>query len=693
MRKPIMAPGLFLLVALLALLLTPNLAHAARSWKFGNAIYYTAGAVCRDGAELIAGDTAPVPLGIRHYTSGATVDYETIIEDYGPMLVPSRIYTMTYHVDPIEADINNNGTIDKTFYVYMDETVFWGPLLDVGQKVIVYEIQGIDVLEAEVEDCLLRDELSVYLKASETLEPADFAIDPFIMLPEHLVYRVTTLPAQGVLRLNGVPLGVGGRFTPADVAAGRLAYTHTGDGVLADSFGYSVRGIMRISTGLGRAQANGGSFNAAINSDGRHIIFESDASNLVANDTGNVRDVFLFNRRAATTNRLSVSAGGVQGNNNSTNAALSALGSTPSYAFESLANNLVASDTNGVADIFGFSGTGNLRRVSIRGSTVAPAQANGASSNPAVSADGDYLAFQSVATDIAANIPSLGGLDTNGVSDVFYYDYRFTPSTLVYRASLNSAEVEGNGSSTAPSISTNGQYIAYASIANNLVASDTNNLRDIFVRDRFAGTTARVSITTAGGQATSTVCFFIIGCSGSFAPDITPDGRFVAYYSYANNLVGAGNDTNELADIYLRDRTLNTTSRISLGVGGAEPDGNSINPAISADGRFIVFQSTASNLVAGDTNGVSDIFLHDRQSGTTTRLSTAADGSQANGASFNPAISYDGSFVTFESTADNLVAGDTNNVSDIFLVYTGYTSSTPVKIIPTYRRFAPALSR
>jgi Tol biopolymer transport system component len=704
-------PALLVLTLLLALVATPRDALAARSWKFGDTRYFSAGDVCRDGAVLLAGwdkagsslppaapgDTQTIPLGIRAYTSDAPVDTSTPVEDYGALLVPSKTYTMTYHVEPIVADITLNGTFIITFNVYLIEEVFWGPLLDVGDKVVVHE--GGIPLEAEVEDCMLGGDFSVYLGSDEVVGPERIPFDPYLMAPERTLFTITTPPAYGTLLLNGVAIGAGSTFTAADVAAGLLVYDHTGSDITPDSFGYSMRGIQRVSVATDGTQGNGASSDPEISSDGRHIIFESTSTNLIATDTNGVSDIFVYNRRFGEQERVSVRTiyNGenipptiIQANGASNNPTISALGTFPSIAFDSVASNLVDNDTNGVRDVFARTGFGSITRASIRYLVADPAQPNGASSNPSLAPDGRYVAFESSATDIVAS-------DANGVSDVFYRDFAFFPPALIDRASQTSAESASNDSSSDASISNDGDYVAFTSLATNLIAptNDTNGIRDIFVRNDIAGTTVRVSVATNGAQATSTSI-------GSYEPEITPDGRFVVFYSYANNLVAG--DTNNLADVFLRDRDTDedgifdevgavSTTRVSVGPGGVQANGESSYPSISADGRYIAYQSTASNLVVGDTNGVSDIFVYDRQTNTTTRVSVALDGTQANGASSNPDISYDGSYVAFESTATNLVPNDTNGVSDVFVVYTGYSTTRPVKILPLLERYVPLLSR
>jgi hypothetical protein len=146
---------------------------------------------------------------------------------------------------------------------------------------------------------------------------------------------------------------------------------------------------------------------------------------------------------------------------------------------------------------------------------------------------------------------------------------------------------------------------------------------------------------------------------------ISADGRYVAFGSYASNLVPE--DTNHVSDVFVRDMQAGITSRASVASDGAQANAASFSVAISADGRYVTFDAGASNLVAGDTNGVWDVFMRDRQAGTTSRVSVSADGAQANAYSYAPAISADGQYVAVVSYASNLVADDTNNTNDVFV--------------------------
>ena len=232
----------------------------------------------------------------------------------------------------------------------------------------------------------------------------------------------------------------------------------------------------------------------------------------------------------------------------------------------------------------------------------------------------------------------------------------------ITRVSVDSAGNQGNRDSYSPSISADGRFVAFTSLASNIVPGDTNNTFDIFVRDRLTNTTTRVSVDSAGNQ----------GNSFSNSPSISADGRFVAFTSEASNIVPG--DTNSKPDIFVRDRLTNTTTRVSVDSAGNQGNDGSNSPSISADGRFVAFNSDASNLVPEDTNGYRDIFVRDTLTNTTTLVSVDSAGNQGNFFSFTPSISADGRFVAFSSFASNIVPGDTNNTDDIFVVD---TSSTP----------------
>jgi hypothetical protein len=276
------------------------------------------------------------------------------------------------------------------------------------------------------------------------------------------------------------------------------------------------------------------------------------------------------------------------------------------------------------------------------------------------------VAFQSLATNLVSG-------DTNSSDDIFLHD---TQSGGTVRISVSSSGAQGNGSSMLPSLSASGRLAAFRSLASSLVDGDTNNHADIFVRDLDAGLTTRVSIASSGNQANG----------DSISAVISADGRYVAFISEASNLVSG--DTNGFRDVFVHDRQTGVTERVSVSSAGAQAnDTTNTLLGISADGRQVAFASWADNLVAEDTNGYFDVFVHDRWSGVTEIVSVNNALQVGDRESYHPAISSDGRFIAFDSYATNLVSGDTNNAFDVFVrdreaqpqpsLTSDYTSGTP----------------
>jgi Tol biopolymer transport system component len=276
----------------------------------------------------------------------------------------------------------------------------------------------------------------------------------------------------------------------------------------------------------------------------------------------------------------------------------------------------------------------------------AGAQGTDQSTRPSISASGRFVAFESNANNLVQG-------DTNGKQDVFVRDRKMDQTR---RVSVSSAGIQGNRSSADPSISANGRFVAFDSYAGNLVAGDPGGKSDVFVRDLRTHKTQRISVSSAGAR----------GNNDSFQPSISADGRYVAFYSHASNLVPP--DTNGIPDIFVRDLKAHTTQRVTvsstgkLASSGYGPRGSSI----SASGRFVAFGSDAPNLVPGDTNHSSDVFVRDLKTQTTKRVSLSSAGAQAPAGSVDPSISPDGRYVAFESLA-KLVPSDTNGRPDIFV--------------------------
>jgi Tol biopolymer transport system component len=275
------------------------------------------------------------------------------------------------------------------------------------------------------------------------------------------------------------------------------------------------------------------------------------------------------------------------------------------------------------------------------------AQATARSYSPSISADGRFVLFSSDASKL---VPA----DTNGRTDVFVRDV-LTGQTSRIDVDSNGAQANNGASSGIASISSDGRRAVFGSSSTNLVPGLGAGTFDVFLHDSASGSTQLVSVNTSGQQ----------GNSLSFWSCISGDGRCVAFVSDASDLVLG--DTNAFRDVFVRDVLAATTERVSIDSTGAQANGSSTEPAVSADGRFVAFTSEASNLVGGDTNAAADVFVRDRQSGTTVRASVAANGAEGDAWSGRAALTADGRYVAFESWANNLVPGDTNVANDIFV--------------------------
>lgn len=378
--------------------------------------------------------------------------------------------------------------------------------------------------------------------------------------------------------------------------------------------------------------------------DGTNIIFYGAASNLVSGDTNGTWDVFIKDLTTGVTTRVSTNSLGGQGNNVSSTPIFSTDGTK--IAFASSASNLVAGDANGEIDVFVKDLiTGETTKIS---TDSLGGQGNDASFHAVFSPDGTKIAFYSSASNLVSG-------DTNGQGEIFIKDLVTGETTRIATDALG---VEGNNDSIHAVFSPDGTKIAFQSNASNLVSSDTNGSGDIFVKNLVTGVVTSVSTDSSGRQANE----FSDGAVFS------PDGSKILFYSAASNLVAG--DTNSEVDVFIKDLTTGAVTLVSADAFGVQGNSASFQAVFSPDGSKALFYSAASNLVAGDTNGFGDLFIKDLTTGTVALISTNTLGEQGNSSSSKAWFSPDGTQIAFESRASNLVAGDTNEKLDIFLVTT-----------------------
>lgn len=408
-------------------------------------------------------------------------------------------------------------------------------------------------------------------------------------------------------------------------------------------------GPSRVSVSSTGAEGNGSSGPSgetrvhAVSDDGRYVAFLSQASNLVSGDTNNRLDVFRRDRQTGTTVRVSVGDAGQEGDKNSLGLAMSADGRF--VAFSSDATNLVAGDANGVPDVFVWDAqTGTSTCVS---RTPGGATGNGASAAPAISGDGLLVGFESFASDLVA-------VDGNGFSDVFLHDRASGVTSLV---SATPGGAAGNGVSEMPALSADGSTFVFSSGATDLGPADPNNLRDLYVRDLTSGTMERV--TKPGVTFNGT----------SVEPSVSADGRWIAFSSGATNIVP---NTQTIGNVFLHDRQTGSFEIASLGLDGTDGNGPSFHASLSADAQWVAFQSSATDLVPGDTNIAYDVFVRNLDQGWTERVSVDHTGAQLDIASRAPALGADGRFCAYHTPDGDVVPDDFNGTYDVFLHDRGY---------------------
>jgi len=256
-----------------------------------------------------------------------------------------------------------------------------------------------------------------------------------------------------------------------------------------------------------------------------------------------------------------------------------------------------------------------------------------------MSADGRYVAFASAAENLAPN-------DTNAACDVFVRDLQ---AGTTERVSVHDPGEQANGDSWMPSISADGRYVVFQHGPDDLAGNGADERYDVYVRDLQERTTERVSVDSSGNPING----------GSFEASISADGGHVAFVSQDYSSV-PDEDYSAPHRILVRHLQEGTTELVSVNRSGEQVNANSAAPSISADGRYVVFNYQADDLVPEDTNGDTDVYVRDLQAGTTELVSVSSSGEQGRWTSDYASISSDGRYVAFKSLADNLVTNDTN---------------------------------
>ena len=400
--------------------------------------------------------------------------------------------------------------------------------------------------------------------------------------------------------------------------------------------------LLLISTSDAGVKGDGPSENPAIPSDASRVAFRSEATNLDPLDPDAISDEYVKDVLTGDLTLVSTNDSGVKANGYSANPVFSADGTT--LAFRSGASNLVPEDPDTTFDIYVKDlGTGEIALASTSDEGV---KGDNASYNPYLSRDGTKVAFRSGATN-------LDPLDRDRKQDVYVKD--MATGDLVLASTTSGNDTKGNGASGNPALSADGTRIAFYSESTNLVPEDTEPGPDIFVKDLATGAIVLASTSATG----------VNGNGKSILPHLSSDGTKVAFVSSATNL--HPDDRDSVSDVYVKDLVTGEISLASTTEGGRKGNSHSESPYLSADGARVAFRSGSTNLDPGDTDDLRDLYVKDLSTGDLVLVSTSSSGVKGNAVSENPALSADGSSVSFYSFATNLHPDDSDTHPDVYL--------------------------
>lgn len=487
-----------------------------------------------------------------------------------------------------------------------------------------------------------------------------------------------------------------GRYVAFD--SGDAAITVGDDNEVADVFvrdrvlGTTVR-VSDVAVEI----EDGASTDSAISDDGRYVAFRSDATVLVADDGNDETDVFVFDRTTSIIERASVATDGSEVDDS-----IAVFGFAPdgrsvafltgnAFALEDTDTqpDLYRRDLDAAATLLASSPTaapgagaaiGVSTAVSTGGTTVAFATDSGVfvgspdtgtverptiGTAPA-SSDSPSLSADGRIVAFSSTASNLAGPDTNDTRDVFVRDNLTRSLELV---STSSTGVQGDAPSASPAVSDDGRYVAFVSRASTLVPGDDNARADVFVKDRTTGELDWVSV-GMGGLAGTNDSGYVPQLDRFLPVAISGDGRYVSFMSRAPNLIVG--DSNTAADVFVRDRLTDTTERVSVAAGGGQLASSSTEQVdISDDGRYAIFVTASGSVVPGDTNAAYDVFRRDRVAATTVRVSLRDNDLQTSTGAASASMSADGSIVAFTSSGSDLVVGDDNGTLDVFVRVVG----------------------